>query len=395
MSKVAYAIRDVVVAAQKFDGKPGPQMLKLNIGDPNAYDFDTPQYIKQALYNAVEHGKFGGYADSSGYLPLRQQIVESNALKGIKTGVEDVLVTTGTSEATNMLYGAMLNPGDEILVPSPSYPQYENLAYYYGATPKTYEMSEEKGFQPDFDSLEKAVGPRTKAVVVINPNNPTGAVHDKATLHKFIDFAAKHKLVLISDEIYDSMMLDGKHVSTASLTKEAQIITFNGLSKNCLAPGWRVGWATFSNFADSTLRSAVEQLCRLRLSAPYPAQVATAAALSDRKQYDESVRLTLAKLRPRRDMAFKRLNEISGISCAKPQGAFYAFPQIHDTHNTWKTDKEWVLQLLEEQRVLTVYGCGFSEKPGTKHFRIVFLPNEQILGEAFDRIEKFMKNKGY
>lgn len=394
LAKVSYPIRDVVAAAKKIDGTPGPKMLNLSIGDPDAYDFDTPAYIKKALYTAVEKG-FNGYADSAGYFELRKAVCEHNARKGFEGTPEQVLVTCGTSEATNMLYGCLLNPGDEVLVPSPCYPQYENLAYYYATTPKFYPLVEEKEFEPDFEALEKMVTPRTKMVVAINPNNPTGTVTGRNATKKFVEFAAAHGLVMISDEIYDEMVFDEKTVSAAALSKQVPIVTLNGLSKNFLAPGWRVGWMSFSNFQEGSLQAAVTRLCRLRLSAPLPMQVAAVEALRNDKEYEVEKKKMLEKLRSRRDLAFKRLNELPGVSCVKPKGAFYAFPQLHDEKGVWQDDKQFVYELLEKERVLTVFGSGFGQKPGTKHFRIVFLPTESELNEAFERIERFLKSKGF
>lgn len=393
MQRIAYAIRDVIARAQELE-KQERSVLKLNIGDPNAYDFDTPAYVKQALCEALEK-RMGGYADSQGLARLREAVVKNNKKQGFASFADNVVITTGLSEATNMLYGCLLAKGDEVLVPSPCYPQYEMLAYYYGATPRFYELVEENGFQPDFDGLRKQVSEKTKALVLINPNNPTGSVLERKQLQEFVNFAGEHSLVVLSDEVYSEMVLDGRHVATASLAHDVPTVAMNGLSKNFLAPGWRVGWITFCNFADNDLRNAVVQLCRLRLSASHPAQYASAIALENEKAYAQAKKEMLGKLRRRRDLTAKRLNETHGISCIKPHGAFYAFPQVHDEKNFWRDDNEFVYQLLEEKNILTVFGSGFAEKPGTKHFRVVFLPPEQMLASAFDAIEEFMKNKGF
>ncbi len=388
-------------------------MIWLNIGDSNENDFDKPDYVKKALVKALEN-RMGGYADSSGYLPLRKAVAEGNKRKGFDTPAEKILVTSGTSEATNMLYGCLLNPGDAALVPSPCYPQYENMAYYYGAEPLFYELDEENNFQPDFDSLEKIVEKtngenggskkgknKIKLLVAINPNNPTGAVMEEKTVRKLVEFAGEHGLLLVSDEIYDEMVFGKKPRAAASLSNDVPTVTLNGLSKNFLAPGWRVGWASFSNFEDDALINAVAQLCRLRLSASYPAQFAAAEALNNTGEYEIERKKMVEKLRARRDLAYQRLNELPGVSCAKPEGAFYAFPQLHDgggemgRKGVWEDDKKFVYELLEQQRVVTVFGSGFAQKPGTKHFRIVFLPQEKVLEEAFSRMEKFLKSKGF
>jgi len=381
---IQYAIRDVMDEAQKVEAS-GKRVLKLNIGDPNAYDFDTPAHIKKALYNAVENRK-SGYGDSQGVKELRDAITADNKRKGIACTPDDVVVTAGLSEATLMLFASLLEKGDNVLLPSPVYPQYDALAKFFDGEPRFYSCNEENEWEPDVDDLRKKIDSKTQAVLIINPNNPTGAVYDTKTLKKIIAVAGEHEIPVLSDEIYDRMLYDKPHACTASLTKDFPIVTMNGLSKNYLAPGWRIGWITFNNFTDDSLKDAVMRLARARICAPNPFQHAAAHALT---QANPEEKESLAKLRKRRDLTYKRLNEIPGLSCTKPEGAFYAFPQI--TKGPWKTDKEFVLQLLREKGVLTVWGEGFHEPQGTKHFRIVFLPEERVLEAAFDAIEEFMR----
>jgi aspartate/methionine/tyrosine aminotransferase len=390
---ITYAIRDVIAASQELE-KQGRTILKLNIGDPNAYDFDTPDYVKKALHEAIE-SKLNGYADSQGFLRLRQAIVAQNHRRGFDSTTENVVVSSGLSEAVNFTYASLLNPGDEVMSPSPTYPQYEALAKFYGAKNTYYELVEENGFLPDVDDLRKHVTAKTKAIVLINPNNPTGSLLPEKEVRKLLDFAGEHGLVVMADEIYSEMVFDETAVAAASLSKDVPIIAMNGLSKNFLAPGWRMGWVTFCNFPDDNVKKAFIQLCRLRLSASYPVEYASAVALENTGEYEPAKRQMLEKLRRRRDLAFKRLNEIPGISCVKPGGAFYAFPQIHDEKNVFADDKQFVYDLLAEHGVLTVFGSGFAEKPGSKHFRIVFLPPEETLEKAFGEIEKFMRKRGF
>ncbi len=384
VQRVTYAIRDVVLAANEVE-KTGKKIIKLNIGDPNVYDFDTPEYVRNALINAINSQK-GFYSDSHGLPQLRKAVAEGNQRDGIDCVPEDVVITTGLSEATNMLLASLVSPGDNVVMPSPVYPQYDSLTQFYDGQVRLYDCIENEDWKPDIDDLRKQVDGRTRAIVLINPNNPTGALYDAATIKEIINVAGEFEVPIISDEIYNQITFDKIHTPTASLTKDVPVVTMNGLSKNYLSPGWRVGWIAFSNFPESGLRDAVLRLCRLRLCAPTPPQYASLEAIT--RENPEKNR-ELEKLRKRRDLTFKRLNEIPGISCTKVQGAFYAFPSVHS--DKWKTDKEFVLQLLRETGVLTVYGSGFSEKPGTKHFRIVFLADEATLAEAFDKIEEFMK----
>ncbi len=384
---VAYAVRDVGVESQKIE-KQGHKVLKLNIGDPNAYDLDTPDYIKDALDKAVRTGH-NGYSDSQGYLPLREEICAYNKSKGIESTAENVVVTSGLSEAVNLLLGAMVEPGDNVIIPSPSYPLYDAFVSYYGGEKRLALLDEGNGWAPDVDDLRKKIDENTRAIVVINPNNPTGALYPEKTLREVIAVAGEYDVPIFADEIYDELVYEKAPKAIASLTTDVPVVTMNGLSKNFLAPGWRVGWIAFCNFPDETLKNAFMQLARIRLSSSYPAQVASLEALRNKKAYAEAKTHFIPKLQKRRDITFKRLNEIHGLSCVKPEGAFYAFPRINE--GPWPTDKEFVLQLLREKHVLTVYGVGFAEPHGTRHFRTVFLPSEQILEESFNRIEQFMK----
>lgn len=384
---VTYAVRDVVAEAQKLE-KLGHKILKLNIGDPNAYDLDTPQYIKDALAKAVASGH-NGYSDSQGYFPLREAVVQFNKGKGFDSTADNVVVTSGLSEAVNLLFGAMVEPGDNVVIPSPSYPLYDAFVSYYGGEKRLALLDESNGWAPDVDDLRKRVDENTRAIVVINPNNPTGSLYPEKVLRDVISVAGEYDIPILADEIYDELVYEKTPKSMASLTKDVPIVAMNGLSKNFIAPGWRVGWITFCNFPDDSLKNAFMQLARIRLSSNFPAQVATVEALNNRKAYVAAKAEFIPKLQKRRDITYKRLNEIHGLSCVKPEGAFYAFPRINE--GPWPTDKEFVLQLLREKHVLTVYGVGFAQPANTRHFRTVFLPNEQILEESFNRIEAFMK----
>ncbi|OIO25124.1 alanine aminotransferase [Candidatus Micrarchaeota archaeon CG_4_10_14_0_2_um_filter_55_9] len=377
LNGVTYAIRDVLEEARKVEAT-GKKLLKLNIGDPNAYDHDTPEHIKNALVEAINSRK-NGYSDSQGVKELREAVCRKNKAKGVDCAPEDVLVSSGLSEAVNYLLAAMVEPGDNVLLPSPCYPLYKAFTIFYGGKPRFYAADAE--WNPDAEDLRNKIDENTKAIVLINPNNPTGALYEEKTVREIAGIAAEHGVPILSDEIYDEIVFEGKHVSTASLT-DSPVITMNGLSKNYVAPGWRVGWATFTNF-DDELKNAVLKLARLRLCSPTPMQYAAATALQRGFQKE-----FLDVLRPRRDLTFKRLNELPGVSCVKPGGAFYAFPSVE---GPWETDKKFVLELLRETGVLTVFGSGF-DAPG-KHFRTVFLPDEATLNQAFEAMQSFLEKR--
>ncbi len=386
---VSYAIRDIVLPARKLEEK-GIEVLKLNIGDPNAYDFDTPPHMKDALYKAAQEG-YNGYAPSEGYAELREEIAKRERKRnGMNYDIDDICITTGVTEALQIFLATSLNPGDELLVPGPTYPPYNLITSFNGAHPISYRTIEEEGWQPDTDDIEKKLSKKTKAIVIINPNNPTGALYPKKTVEEIIDIAAQHDIAIISDEIYDDIVFDGHHYATASLAKDAPIITFNGFSKVYLVPGWRMGYALFNHHESlDKIKDAFMRLVRARLSANSVCQRAVIEALRGPQHHIEEM---VAKLKKRRDFSYTRLNEISGLSTAKPDGAFYIFPKIEES-NAWKGDKEFVLDVLHDIHVLIVHGSGFCPTYGTGHFRVVTLPPLEMLEEAFNRLEAFMKRR--
>ncbi len=403
-NKVTYAIRDIVVKAKQLEAT-GKKILYLNIGDPPVYDFETPENLRKIVANKiVESNKTADinvstYCDSMGILEAREAIakdaVEKKNIKNVKPG--DVAITSGASEAITIAISALVNPGDNIMTPSPGYPLYSGQIPVYHGELNPYYLNEEKGWQIDLDELEKRVDNRTKAIVVINPNNPTGANYNEESIRNILKFAKKHNLVVFADEIYDKLLMDGnKHISIASLSEDVPVITFGGLSKNYIMPGWRVGWAIFSDPSGNMAeyREAINKLLRARLCAPHPQQYMIAPALNETTEHFAEV---LDKITIRRDLTYKMLNEIPGISCVKPGGAFYAFPKIQLPDGVG--DEEYVLELLEETGVLVVFGSGFGQRPGTGHFRIVFLPQEDILIKSYEAIanftEKFYKKHNY
>jgi alanine-synthesizing transaminase len=388
---VEYAIRDVLIPAQKLE-KKGITILKLNIGDPNAYDFDTPQHIKDALYKAtIEH--HNGYAPSEGFLELRRAIIEREKTRNnISYQPEDICVTTGVTEGLQMLLNASLDPKDELLIPGPTYPQYNVITKFADAVPIPYHCIENENWQPNVDDIRKKITDRTKGIVLINPNNPTGALYSKKVLQDILDIAGEHTLMVISDEIYDDMTFDGKQYATASLTNDVPVITFNGFSKVYVMPGWRIGYTMFKHTGQlDQIQDAFMRIARSRLCANSVCQQACIEALRGPQDHIEHIN---EKLRKRRDFSYKRLNEIEGISTAKPDGAFYIFPKIEAMpKGLWKNDKEFVLDLLQEAHVLVVNGSGFCSTYGKDHFRAVILPPMETLENAFNAMDGFMKKR--
>jgi tyrosine/nicotianamine family aminotransferase len=389
---ISYAIREVVLPARELE-KKGHEILHLNIGDPNKYDFDTPQHMKDALYQAAQEGH-NGYAPSEGYLELREAIVNREKQRNnVSYSPDDVCITTGVTESLQILLEASLDPNDELLIPGPTYPQYQLITRVNEALPIPYRCLEEEGWQPDVDQIRRKISNRTKAIVLINPNNPTGALYSHKIIKEIIDIAGEYSIPIVSDEIYDDLTFSEKQIATSSLAKDVPVITFNGFSKVYLVPGWRIGYVMFHNESRelNRIQDAFMRIARSRLCANSVCQKACIAALKGPQDHIQKVN---EKLKKRRDFSFKRLNEIPGISTAKPEGAFYIFPKIEAMDkNIWKTDKEFVLDVLHETHVLIVPGSGFCSTYGKNHFRAVILPPMETLEKAFDNMEAFMKER--
>ena len=385
ISNVEYAIRDITLHARQYE-KAGKKIIYLNIGDPVKYDFPTPDHIKKALIDAVT-SNFNYYADSEGILELRQAIVKKESQKGLSITVEDVLVTNGISEGLDMVTASIVEPNSEILMPGPYYPPYASYVKFYGGKPIEFKITEDG--TPDLDDIKSKITPKTRALCVINPNNPTGEVFDSKSLKQLIDVASEHDIYIICDEIYDRLVFDKEFTGIGKVAKDAPVILLNGFSKVYLMTGWRCGYICMNSDCQKleNIRNNIPKLARVRIATNLPVQKAAVAALEGPQGY---IAQTVTKLKKRRDLVVKRLNEIDGISCKLPNGAFYTFPKI--LHNGWKDDKDFVLDLLDKTGILTVHGSGFGEL-GKGHFRIVYLPNEQVLEQAMDKLASFVNTR--
>lgn len=381
---IKYAIRDVVQTAKKVE-KQGKKLYYFNIGDPNKYDFDTPQFLKNALVEAIMDDKANYYSESAGAIKLREAIVErQKRLWGTDLEASKVLVTNGVSEAIAFI-AASLAPGSEILIPSPLYPPYSSYFKFYGVRTIEYSTMESDGWQPNIDNIKSKISPKTQAIVIINPNNPTGAVYSPKTVKKITDVASEHNLLVISDEIYDLLTYEeGVFQSTSSLT-DVPVLELNGISKTLVCPGWRLGWAILRD-EDNKYKEFWEVLAkqsRIRLCASSPVQTAVSKIINSEMTHLPGV---IKKLKTRSEYFSKRINEMDGLSVVPPKGAFYAFPKIEKDID----DRSFVLDLLQQTGVLFVFGSGFGEL-GKKHFRSVVLPDIQIMEEALNHVESFLK----
>lgn len=391
VQNLEYAIRDVVGHA-KYLEKNGKKMIYLNIGDPLQFDFRTPDHIKEALIEAVKDEK-NSYSPSEGIPELLDAICEKEKRVG-KFDVlpENVLISNGVSEAIQMVLGAIVDSGDNILVPGPAYPPYISYTEFFGGKAIQYKTNEDDGWQPDLDDVRSKITDKTRAIVIINPNNPCGALYDRKTVKEMVDVAGEHDIPIISDEIYDQLAYD-EIVSTANVTKDVTVIGLNGFSKVYLMTGWRLGYMYFTGQNEQALADLRENIikeARIRLSANTPVQKAAVAALRGPQEYIVDM---VKKLEERRDYSYKRLNEINGITCAKPNGAFYFFPKVEGIGSQWSNDMAFVRDLIDETGIVFVHGSGFGSKYGSGHFRGVFLPPLETLKESFDRFDKFMKSK--
>ena len=380
---VEYAIRDIVLAARKVE-QSGMNVDYLNIGDPVQFGFQPPDNVKQALINSINNGE-NYYSTSEGLLELREEIAKKENLKGLSITADDILITNGVSEGLDMVISSIVEEDDEVLLPGPYYPPYASYVRLHGGIPVEFSVDLNNS-TPDIDDIKSKITSKTVAICLISPNNPTGVVFNENALKELVDIANEHNLYIICDEIYDQIIFDDKFVGIGKVAGDSPIIILNGFSKVHLMSGWRIGYIAFNQSPQlESLREHLPKLARVRIATSLPVQHAALESLRGPQNYINDF---VSEMKKHRDLVVKRLNEMPGLSCPNPKGAFYAFPKIED--NRFGNDKEFVTKLLESKGVLTVHGSGFGEQYGTGHFRLVYLPSLEILDSAMNKIEEFV-----
>lgn len=380
---VEYAIRDIVLAARKVE-QSGMTVDYLNIGDPVQFGFQPPANVKQALIDSINKGE-NYYSTSEGLLELREEIAKKENLKGLSITADDVLITNGVSEGLDMVISSIVEEGDEVLLPGPYYPPYASYVRLHGGIPVEFSVDLNNS-TPDLDDIKSKITSKTVAICLISPNNPTGVVFNENALKELVDIANEHNLYIICDEIYDQIIFDDKFVGIGKVAGDSPVIILNGFSKVHLMSGWRIGYIAFNQSPQlESIREHLPKLARVRIATSLPVQHAALESLRGPQNYINDF---VSEMKKHRDLVVKRLNEMPGLSCPNPKGAFYAFPKIED--NRFGSDKEFVTKLLESKGVLTVHGSGFGEKYGTGHFRLVYLPSLEILDSAMNKIEEFV-----
>lgn len=391
LANVFYDIRGPVLDAAKRMEEEGHRILKLNIGNPKPFGLDAPEEIIQdVIYNLPDSE---GYCDSKGLFSARKAIMQYTQQKKIQNvGIEDIIIGNGVSELIVMCMQGLLNNGDEVLVPAPDYPLWTGGVSLGGGKAVHYLCDEQSDWYPDMDDIRSKVTDRTRAMVIINPNNPTGAVYPDEVLKEMLEIARENDLIVFSDEIYDKILFDGvTHTSTASLADDLLIITFNGLSKNYRLAGFRSGWMIISG-AKHKARDYIqglEMLATMRLCANVPSMHAIQTALGGYQSIFDLVNGD-GRIVQQRDIAYEMLNDIPGVSCVKPKGALYCFPKVDTKKFNIRNDERMVLDLLEQQKILLVHGTAFNW-PDPDHFRVVFLPRPEDLTAAMQRMKQFFE----
>jgi alanine-synthesizing transaminase len=392
LDSVCYDIRGPILREAKRLEEEGHRILKLNIGNPAPFGFEAPDEIIQDVIRNLPQAQ--GYCDSKGLFSARKAVMQYTQQQGIRgVDIEDVFIGNGVSELIVMAMQGLLNNGDEVLVPAPDYPLWTAAVTLSGGRPVHYRCDEQAGWDPDLDDLRAKLTPRTRGIVVINPNNPTGAVYSREVLKEIADLASEHGLVLFADEIYDKILYDDAvHVPLASLTEDTLVLTFGGLSKNYRAAGFRTGWliASGARLRARDYLEGLEILASMRLCSNVPTQHAVQTALGGYQSIDDLVRPGGA-LREQRDLAVSLLNQIPGVTCVQPKGALYLFPRLDPAVHRIRDDEQFVLDFLLEEKVLLVQGTAFNW-PEPDHFRIVFLPRPDDLEHAVTRLGHFLEH---
>jgi alanine-synthesizing transaminase len=390
LDKVCYDIRGPVLDEATRMEEDGMRVLKLNIGNPAPFGFDAPEeLIQDVIYNLPNSQ---GYIESKGLFSARKAIMQECQKTGIRNvEIGDIYIGNGVSELIVMVMQALLNNGDEVLVPSPDYPLWTAAATLSGGSPVHYVCDEQDEWAPDIDDIKSKITAHTKAIVVINPNNPTGAVYPKETLQAIVELAREHNLILLADEIYDKILYDGiKHVPLASLSEDVLTLTMNGLSKSYRAAGFRSGWMIVSGpkYRAKDFIQGLDMLSSMRLCANVPTMWAIQTALGGYQSINDLV-LPSGRMGEQREVAYEMLNSIPGVSCVKPKGAIYMFPKLDIKRFNISNDEQFVLDFLRQEKVLLVHGTGFNLKT-PDHFRLVFLPRVDDLNRAISSLERFL-----
>ena len=392
LANVAYDIRGPVLDKARAMEEDGHKIIKLNIGNVAAFGLEPPDEIVQDMIRNMPHS--AGYTDSKGLFAPRKAVVHYTQQKNVAgVSIDDVYLGNGASELIAIGMNALLNDGDEVLIPSPDYPLYTAVVGLSGGTPVHYRCDEASDWMPDIADMRARITPRTKALVVINPNNPTGALYPESVLREIVQVAREHQLIVFADEIYDKTLYDGHaHTSISALADDVLFVTVNGLSKNYRACGYRAGWMVVSG-EKRHARDYIEglnMLASLRLCANTPGQLAIQTALGGYQSINDLVAPT-GRLCRQRDLAYRLLSDIPGVSVVKPKAALYMFPRLDPAVYPIKDDQQFAYDLLAEQKVLVVQGTGFNWS-APDHFRVVFLPNSDDLTEAIGRIAKFLEH---
>jgi alanine-synthesizing transaminase len=383
VDRFTYAIRNIVIEARKLEAT-GRTVRYLNIGDPIQFGFATPPHLIEAVARAMRDGH-NNYTASPGIVEAREAVAADFAGRGVNVSPDRVLITSGTSEGLELALTAIVDEGEAVLVPLPTYPLYTAVLAKIGAEPQYYRTDPANEWLPDLDDIRRLITAKTRVLVVIDPNNPTGAIYPDAVRRELIAIAESHGLVILADEVYGDLAYDGPVAPMAALDQQAAIISYSSLSKAYLAPGWRAGWMAVGATPrlDGAL-AAIKKLADGRLCSPGPMQYGVVAALTGDRSHQAAFR---AELRTRAVLTSDRLNAIDGIRCVTPKGAFYAMPQV--TLPPGRSDADYVLALLNATGILCVYGSGFGTAPADGFFRIVFLASPAELGGIYDDIATF------
>ena len=391
LENVLYDVRGPVVDEANRMEEQGMKILKLNIGNPAPFGFTAPEEVILDMRDSIVHSQ--GYSDSRGIFAARKAVMQYAQIKRIpNVTMKDVFTGNGASELIQMSLNALLNPGDEVLIPSPDYPLWTACTNLAGGRAVHYICDEQSDWYPDLQDMESKVTDRTKAIVVINPNNPTGALYPKELLEGIVDIARRHQLIIFSDEIYDRLVMDGlQHISTASLAPDLFCVTFSGLSKSHMVCGFRVGWMILSGNKEIARDyiAGLNMLSNMRLCSNVPGQSIIQTALGGYQSVNEYI-VPGGRIYEQREFIYKALNDIPGITCVKPKAAFYAFPKIDTKRFNITSDNQFALDYLRSQRVLVVPGSGFNWKE-PDHFRIVYLPRVEVLDEATKKLRRFLE----